>query len=371
MADELDSDEKTEEATPRYLEEARERGQVAQSTELVAALMLCAAGASLTLGGEDLARATGELLRDTLALASQAGELELGAEDAAALIEGSLQGVVPALLAVVLPVLAVGFLVAYGQAGFRVTPRAVAPELSKLDPIKGLRRMLSPRAVFRTLLAIAKLAVIAGAMVFVAWREIPAITRLAGAELRPALVGVVHVVVRCAAAAITAILVLALLDFLYQRWQHARDLRMTKQQVRDEHKNTEGDPRIKARVRAIQRELARRRMMAEVPKATVVVTNPTHFAIALRYARDGDGEPETAAPLVVAKGVDAVAERIKAVAREAGVPLYEDVNLARAMYPKVEIGQLIPEDLYRAVAVVIRYVYQVKGLSRGARQVAA
>jgi flagellar biosynthetic protein FlhB len=238
----------------------------------------------------------------------------------------------------------------------------VEPELSKLNPIKGAQRMLSMRAMFRTGMALVKIGVIATTVAVVAWGQIPNIVRLAGAELRPMVIGVTHVAARCVAAALLAVVVLALLDLFYQRYQHKRELRMTKQQVKDEHKNTEGDPKVKSRIRSIQLAMARRRMMSEVPKATVVVTNPTHYAIALRYARSAEGEPETAAPVVVAKGVDAVAQRIKALATESGVMLYEDVHLARAMYPKVEIGQMIPEDLYQAVAAVIRYVYQVKGI---------
>jgi flagellar biosynthetic protein FlhB len=158
---------------------------------------------------------------------------------------------------------------------------------------------------------------------------------------------------------------IALGDFVYQRWQHENELKMTKHEIKDELKRAEGDPHVKARVRQIQRELARRRMMSEVPKATVVITNPTHYAVALRYDRDasparGTNVSARRAPYVVAKGADLVAERIKQVAREADVTCYEDVALARALHAGVEIGQEIPEELYQAVASVLAYVYRVQ-----------
>jgi len=362
MSDEPGKDEKTEEATPRHVEQAREKGQVAQSQELVAALMLCAGGLSLTFGGEAMANAVANLLRGSIHQLAGAADFDFSAESFAKQLEGTLGVVVLPMLGFVLPALAVGILVGYGQIGFRVAPKAVAPELAKLDPVKGAKRMFSLRAMVRTGMAFSKIVLIAGTMVILAWIHVPDIIQLAGSPLGPLLVGMAHIAIRCATGALLVILALALFDFAYQRYQHGADLRMTKQQVKEEHKSTEGDPQIKARVRQMQREMARRRMMADVPKATVVVTNPTHFAIALRYAHGADGEPETSAPVVVAKGVDQVAQRIKAVAREAGVMLYEDVTLARTMYPEVEIGQVIPEDLYQAVAVVIRYVQSVRGM---------
>jgi flagellar biosynthetic protein FlhB len=201
--------------------------------------------------------------------------------------------------------------------------------------------------------------VIAGATSAVAWRELPRIAALSGADTGPLLAGLARVGVRCAAAALVAIALLAVLDYLFQRFQHERDLRMSKKELRDELKNTEGDPQLKARIRQVQRELARSRMMAEVPKATVVVTNPTHYAVALRYDRDAD-HAGGRAPRVVAKGIDHVAARIRELAREAGIPCYEDPPLARALHARVELGQEIPESFYQAVAGVLAYVYRVR-----------
>ncbi|HKX45279.1 MAG TPA: EscU/YscU/HrcU family type III secretion system export apparatus switch protein, partial [Planctomycetota bacterium] len=192
------------------------------------------------------------------------------------------------------------------------------------------------------------------------WARFPDIVRSADGELRPTLKAGATVLAAAIAGALVAIVLLALVDLLYQRWQHERDLRMTKQEVREDLKQSEGDPHLKARVRQVQRELASRRMMEEVPKATVVVTNPTHFAVALRYELDaGDGE-RLGAPRVVAKGADLLAQRIKHVAREHAVPCYEDVPLARSLYARAEVGREVPEDLYEAVATVISFVYRTR-----------
>jgi flagellar biosynthetic protein FlhB len=185
------------------------------------------------------------------------------------------------------------------------------------------------------------------------------IAALADMELGPALAALGHIALRCAASAIAVVIALALIDVFFQRLQLERDLRMTKQEVRDEMKSTEGDPHIKSRIRQVQREFARRRMMSDVPKATVVVTNPTHYSVALRYDRE---ESRRHAPRVVAKGVDLVALKIREVAREAGVIVYEAPPLARALHANCEIGDEVPVELYQAVANVLAYVYRVQGL---------
>src|SRR5262245_65434183 len=179
---------------------------------------------------------------------------------------------------------------------------------------------------------------------------------MGSSELGPLLVALGVVLLRTSAAALGVILLLAVLDALYQRLQHERDLRMTRAEVKEEHRLAEGDPHVRARIRAVQREIAMRRMMSDVPEATVVVTNPTHYAVALRYEREG----AASAPVVVAKGIDHLAVRIQAVARENDVPCHEDVPLARALHARVAIGQAIPEELYAAVAAVLATVYRLQ-----------
>ena len=235
------------------------------------------------------------------------------------------------------------------------------------DPFKGLQRLFSLRSVVRTLLSAAKITVIIAAMGAVGLGHVESLGRLAGGDTGPVLLAIGHVLLRCVAAGVLAVLVLALADALFQRYQHEVDLRMTRKEIKDELKATDGDPHVKSRIRQVQRDLARRRMMSEVPKATVVVTNPTHFAVALRYDRD----QERGAPWVVAKGVDRIALRIREVAREAGVPCYEDPPLARALHAAVEIGQPIPEELFQAVAGVLAYVYRMRGVHSGTGRRAA
>lgn len=355
-----EKDQKTEEATPRRREEARERGQVGISTELIAAIMLlAAAAATLLFGGAFAADLVGMVTR-SLALIDDHGTTDLDAEQAAALVGGTLRAIAPGLAGLLLPLLVVGALVGYGQVGFRLAPKAIAPEASKLNPIKGLQRIFGARGVMRTVMAALKIIAIGGTMIAVGWSQVPNIVRLGPTELGPLLRGLGHVAVRCTAGALVAILLLSIVDLLFQRWQQERDLRMTKQEVKEERKNTDGDPHVKARIRSVQREMAQRRMMGEVPKATVVVTNPTHYAVALRYERDEQGQPLDGAPVCVAKGVDAVALRIREVASEHGVVCYEDRPLARSLFAQVEVGEEIPEDLFAAVAAVLTYVYRLE-----------
>ena len=193
--------------------------------------------------------------------------------------------------------------------------------------------------------------------------QLTKLLKLGGSELGPNLQVAIEAIFYVAVAALLIILAIAVYDFFFQRIQHQKDLRMSKEEVRQDHKSTEGDPQIKARIRQVQREMAQRRMMADVPDATVVVTNPTHVAVALAYPRNDAGEPLYDAPRVVAKGLDDVAQRIKGVAREAGVPLYEDVPLARTLHHRCEIGDGIPAELFEAVAAVLRFVYDLEGTS--------
>jgi flagellar biosynthetic protein FlhB len=355
MAETSDSEQRTEEATPRRREEARERGQVALSSELVAAAGLAAGGIALGVGGGQLARAVAHALEAGLRALGAAGTRELSVPESAELLGHSLETVLAPLGAIVLPVVVVTALTGYVQAGLRLAPKALELDPGKLDPLRGLQRILSLRAVVRTGFSLAKIALIAAATGAVAWLHAERIAHVGTSDLGPLLLALGVVTLRAAAVAIGIILALAALDALFQRYQHERDLRMTRAEVKEDHRLTEGDPHVRARIRAVQRELAMRRMMADVPKATVVVTNPTHYAVALRYER-GDGR----APVVLAKGVDHLAERIKVVARASGIACHEDVALARSLYARVRVGQEIPQELYAAVAAVIATVYRLQ-----------
>ena len=331
------------------------------SQELVTSLMLCSGIAALILGRDQIATVLGSSIHDMLQALPDLGREELTIPNAASIL-GEVVGSGVKLVAVLfLPVVGVGALVSYGQVGFQVTPKGIAPELSKLDPFKGMKRIFSTRSWVRTGMSLLKIIAIASSMIAMAYVQFPHIIRLSTNELGPVLPGVGTVILRCVMAAVATMVLMAIIDLIYQRFQHGKDMRMTKEEIKQEGKTTEGDPQVKARVRALQREASRRRMMAEVPKATVVVTNPDHYAVALSYPRDANGEPLVGAPRVVAKGADHVAQHIKKVARDAGVLLYEDVPLARALHARVEIGDEIPEEMYTAVAAVLNYVYSLNG----------
>jgi len=361
MAENVEKDQQTEEATPRRRQEARERGQVPLSTEFLAAVLLAGWASMFAATGGRMAESIGRSVSSGIEALTTVGTGDLDVAEATRILAEAGRGASASLGIFLGPLLLLGVLVGYGQVGFRVTPQAIAFDPAKINPIKGLERLFSLRSVVRTALAFAKIALIGLVMTIVAWLQLGDIANLAGSEVGPVLRAIGHVVLSCAAAAVVTVLVLGLIDLGYQRFQHERDLRMSKQEVRDDMKNSEGDPHLKARVRRVQREMASRRMMADVPKATVVVTNPTHYAVALRYDRDEETGAGRGAPVVVAKGVDHVAERIKEIAREAEVLCYEDVPLARALHAQCEIGDEIPVDLFQAVATVLAYVYRVQG----------
>jgi flagellar biosynthetic protein FlhB len=367
MAEDVDKQDKTEDATPRRREEARERGQVALSSEVLSAGSLVAGLGALLLAGGLIAASTASAVVDA-AHGLGVGPLEdLEVRGATALLQAYARPAGLALAAFVVPMALIVVLSGYAQVGLRITPKAMEWKLERLDPSKNVGKVFSKRGVVRTSSALLKIVLIGVTMGVTAWTQLPRVAGLEGSELGPVLAGMGQIALRATIAAIVAIVVVAICDFAWQRWQHEQELRMSRKELRDEHKNTDGDPQVKSRIRQLQREMARSRMMAEVPKATVVITNPTHYAVALRYDRE-QGSAAGRAPRVVAKGVERVAQRIKQVAAEAGVPCYEDVPLARALHAQVEIGDEIPERCYQAVAAALAYVFRVRD---GARRRAA
>ncbi len=360
MADSPDKDQKTEEATPRKREEARAEGQVALSQEIISATMLACAIGVLFVGGGSLANTAAGITVRTIHALPVLGVDTWSEPLAARMLEESITPALKVILLTFLPVLAVGMMVGYGQVGLRLTPKAVKFDPSKISPAKGAKRLFSVRAVVRTTMALLKIIAIVTVMLITAYSQIDEIIRLGSSELGPMLAGLGKIGLRCTVACLVVVLLLALVDLIFQRMQHEKEMRMSKQEVKDEHKQMEGDPRVKARVRQVQRDMATRRMMGEVPEASVVITNPTHFAVALKYERAENGEAH-AAPRVVAKGRDQVALRIREIAKENNVVVYEDPPLARALYAQVEIGEEIPEDFYAAIATVLSYVYRLQG----------
>ncbi|ABI85742.1 flagellar biosynthetic protein FlhB [Burkholderia ambifaria AMMD] len=351
MADESDLD-RTEAATPRRREKAREEGQVARSRELASFALLAAgfygawllaapSGAHLQAmlrGAFAFDRATAF---DTHRMLSAAGS---------ASIEG---------LAALLPILALTGLAALlapmALGGWLISQKTFELKFDRLNPISGLGRIFSIQGPIQLAMSLAKTLVVGGIGGIAIWRSKDELLGLATQPLGSAVADAMHLVAVCCGTTVAGMLVVAALDVPYQIWQYNKKLRMTKEEVKREHRENEGDPHVKGRIRQQQRAIARRRMMAAVPKADVVVTNPTHFAVALQYT---DGEMR--APKVVAKGVNLVAARIRELAAEHNVPLLEAPPLARALYHNVEIEREIPGSLYSAVAEVLAWVYQLR-----------
>ncbi len=344
-------EEKTEAATPKKRGEARTRGQVAKSMELSSTAVLL----GLVLALHSLARSASRAVLDYFEIVmrqlsgdtlSSGKAMHLGGLGLIAL--GRAVGPLAATA------LALGLLVNIAQTGPLWAPEALKPNFNKLNPLTGAQRFFSPRSFVELAKSLYKIGLI-GYICFStlrnAYPELMVMSRM-DVELAVALIG--ETIYQMAIRVVTTMLVLAALDYAYQRYSFEKSLRMTKEEVKQESKQTEGSPQIRARIRMKQREMARKRMMADVPMADAVVTNPTHFAVALQYNADA-----MAAPKVLAKGKDLIALRIRELARENDIPIIENPPLARALYKQVEIGREIPGDLYEAVAEVLAFVYQI------------
>jgi flagellar biosynthetic protein FlhB len=341
--------ERTEAATPRRRQEARAKGQVARSAELNSALILLGTFGVLAFGGA----AMGQLLIG--ALRTGLGHLarpELDAEAVRGLYLSTAWVFGRAILPVALAGAIMGVLASVLQVGFLVTPEAIRPNGARLNPAQGLKNLFSRRGAVELVKAVLKMGILAVVAYQTLRAEWPRFGEVAQMDLRQLLIWQLSLGLKLGLRVGGVYCLVALADFGYQRWQHEKSLRMTRGEVQDEARQTEGSPQIRSRIRSLQQERATRRMLQAVPTATVVVVNPVHIAVALRY------EAATMrAPRVVAKGKRLVAERIVAAARAAGVPVVQDVPLARALDKLVEVGGEIPAMLYRAVAAILAYVY--------------
>jgi len=345
--------EKTQEPTQHRRQKAREEGSIAKSQDLASALMLLAGMGALLLLGRALVQYLGRCL-----VAHLGGPAWLSADASFATLtwNGAMFDLARHLLPLLGVILLAAVLSNLGQFGFIFLPAKLAPDLSRLDPLQGLQRMFSLASLARLGFGLFKLAVVAAVAAVVVYQEREAILALAGASLPDLSFYLAEMLLWTTIKIGVALLVLALLDYGFQWWKHEQDLRMTPQEVREELRQLEGDPQIAARRRAVQRQLAMNRLSDAVPKADVVVTNPTELAVAIRY------DPETmAAPVVVAKGAGLLAERIRKLALEHGIPVVERKPLAQALYRDVEIDHPVPQDKYAAVAEVLAYVYHLKG----------
>jgi flagellar biosynthetic protein FlhB len=353
MAEEQGSfQERTEEATPKRREDARREGQVARSPELASALVLGAAlGVFLVAGGW----MQGQLQQYMGQRMQFPAHVAVDLDNAPAILREAGALAVLVLSPLLLAVAAAGFLANASQVGILFTGKPIEPTWSRIDPIKGFANLFSLRSLTELGKSLLKVGVVALAVWIVLRKEIPWLGQLVFLPvdgLLPALGGIVW---RMVGWVLALLLAIAVLDVSFQRWDLARRLRMSVQDIRDEMKQSEGDPQLKRRQRSVQMDTAYNRMLRELPQADVVVANPIHLAVALRY------EPgQMRAPRVLAKGRRLVAQRIKDLAREHGIPVIEDKPLARALFKACAVGDEIPGDLYRAVAELLAFVYRMK-----------
>jgi flagellar biosynthetic protein FlhB len=348
-----DLQEKTEQATPRKRSEARKKGQVGKSREIPSVAVLLAGLSTLYLFGAYMYNHIKSVMQDTFSMiaAPNLGLAEFLAFGST-VIERFIVVVLPLMIAVFVTALLSNVL----QIGWLLSWEAVTPKLSKISPIKGIQKLFSKQTLMELFKSLAKLALV-GVIAYVTIKgEMNRLPSLADMEVQAILLYILKIVFKIFIKVSMAMIFLAILDFWFQKWQYEQQLKMTKQEVKEEFKRTEGDPLVKSRIKRIQYEIAKRRMMQEVPKADVVVTNPVHLAIALQY-----DTAEMDAPTVLAKGAGEVAERIKTLAGEHHIPIVENRELAQNLYKMVEIGNEIPSILYHAVAEVLAYVYRLKG----------
>jgi flagellar biosynthetic protein FlhB len=360
-----DSDlEKTEQPSERKLEQAKEKGQLARSRELSTFTVLMAGGGVLWLMGSSLTQHMVKLLHDGLSFNQ---ELAFNT----ALLTPRLYELSVEMLLVFAPLLLAVLLAAAFSPmllnGWSFSTQALQPQFSRMDPLSGIARMFSMNSLVELVKALAKSAVVGGVGAWVIWHNKDAVLALSSQNLSAAIPQMGHLLGSSFMAVVGAMFLIVLVDVPFQLWEHNKKLMMTKDELRQESKETDGDPMVKGRIRAMQREASRRRMMSAIPTADVVVTNPTHYAVALKYSEDG-----MRAPTVVAKGADLLAKRIREVATEHHVPILEAPPLARALHKHTELGDTIPEALYTAVAEVLAYVYQLKRYETqgGARPIA-
>ena len=352
MAEEI-LEERTEKATPKKREEVRKKGDVAKSKELPSVAVLLAGLLALSTAGRFSYLQIETLVKRILSFEwvgdfTPAGILLLGDK------------VVYSFLLAMAPLLSAVFITALlsnvAQVGFVVSPEAVKPNLSKLNPVKGFQRLLSGQSLMELIKSLLKLIIIGVVAYLCIRQEMSTLSRLADLETSGIGAGILAMTFKILLKCTAAMIALVALDYGFQRWDFEKRIRMSRKELKDELKRTEGDPLIKSRIRSIQMQTARKRMMQAVPKADVVITNPTRLAVALKYdSRTMD------APKVTAKGARRMAEKIREIAQKHGVPIVENKALAQNLYSNVEVGKEIPSTVYQAVAEVLSYIYRMKG----------
>lgn len=346
--------EKTEKATPKKRNDARKKGQTAKSQDVNTAIGILVIFFFFSIASEFL-------IGQILGIFKHAFQEYIGMNLTDASVMKVFIEVLIEVAKIVGPIMLVAVLVGvasnYLQIGFLFTTETIQFKLEKLDPIKGFKRIFSLRSVIEFLKSILKILIVSIITFLVIWNRLDEILVLSQKSIGAALMTLIDLTVQMGLYAGGALLFLALLDYLYQKFDFEKNIRMSKQDIKDEYKNMEGDPLIKSKIKQKQREMAMGRMMQEVPGADVIITNPTHYAVALKY-----DESKFDAPYVVAKGVDFMAQKIKFIANENDVMMIENRPLARTLYGQTDIGDTIPEDLFKAVAEILAYVYRTKNI---------
>lgn len=356
FAEEGPGGEKTEEPTPKKLEDARKEGQVARSQELTTAVGLITLFALLKIIVSVLADSFSESFNLFY------GSMDTYAHDvfnsgyATAFVNEAMTQILIICLPIFAAAIAAAIIINALQVKWKPTAKPLKPKFSKISPMKGFKRMFSKEKLFDLLKAVVKIALVGYMTYSTLVDEADTINILYDIDLFPAVMLIGNIVINMGIKISIVFLVIGVADYIYQRIKFTRDMRMTKQEIKDEFKQTEGDPKIKGQIRQKMREASRRRMMQRLPEADVVITNPTHLACAIKYDRETQK-----APILIAKGADFLAQRIKEVARENFIPIVENKPLARMLYHNVELEEEIPEELYQMTAEVLAYVYSLEG----------
>ncbi len=351
-----DKSDRTEKPTPKKLADARKKGQVAQSREIPSAMILLAALVFFYFAGGFMFHRLEDLIAGSYRQLN--APVLHDALSASALARWCFDQVIVILMPIMLTLMVVGILANVSQFGFLIKEDALAPDFKKINPLSGIRRLVSLKSLVELGKSVFKIIFIGAIAYLILKQDLDVIPTLTQMDVTRIMIFTGESAFKIAFFVCLGLIVLAALDFTYQRWQHQKELMMTKQEIKEERKQMDGDPQIKSRIRSMQIEMARRRMMEMVPEADVVITNPTHLAIAIQF------DAETmAAPSVVAKGADYMAQRIRETAQAHDVPLVENKPLARSLYKTTEIGDPVPVELYQAIAEVLAYVYRLKGIN--------
>ena len=360
MAESIKDQEKTEQATPKRLEEAREKGQVAKSREVASVAILSGCLIYFYFSAASMLEKITAMMRHIFR--SSASTI-ISVETVQSLTLDMTYRLFLILFPLLLVVTVAGLVANILQVGVLFSSEAIVPKWSKIDPFKGFQRLFSLQSFVELLKNILKIAMVGIIAYLTVAREIQNLFPLMDQGAWGILTYIGKISFKIVMSTCWVLIVLALADYLYQRWEHGKSLKMTKQEVKEEYKHTEGDPLVKGRIRRLQREMARKRMMAAVPKADVVITNPTQIAVALRY-----DQSRMIAPTVIAKGSGYIAEKIKEIAVANRIPIVENKPLAQVLNKMVDVNGIIPENLYRAVAEVLAYVYGQRKMQAQTKQ---